>query len=143
MVMKSFNNKELLAYLDEALPAETMATIEDALRQDTKLTARLTELIARRDSGTHSLGEIWRRCRLSCAPREQLGSHLLGILPDEESGYISFHIETIGCRYCQANLADLKAQQSAAADRAHSEKTGQRRKKYFQSSAGHLQAAKR
>ncbi len=101
-------------------------------------------MIARRDSGTHSLGEIWRRCRLSCASREQLGSHLLGILPDEESSYITFHIETIGCRYCQANLADLKAQQSAAAaNRAHSEKTSQRRKKYFQSSAGHLQTAKR
>jgi anti-sigma factor RsiW len=141
--MKSFNNNELLAYLDEALPADTMAAIEDALRQDVKLAARLTEIIARRDSGTHSLGEIWRRCRLSCATREQLGSYLLGAMSDEEAGYVAFHTETIGCRYCQANLADLKAQQSAAANRSHLEKTGQRRKKYFQSSAGHLQAAKR
>ena len=114
--MKSFNNNELLAYLDKALPAETMAAIEDAFAQDTKLTARLTELIAKRDSGTHSLGEISRSLPTELSPREQLGSHLLGILPDEENSYITFHIETVGCRYCQANLADLKEQQSAAAD---------------------------
>ena len=94
---------------------------------------QLTAMIARRDSGIHSLGEIWRRHRLSCASREQLGSYLLGIMSDEEAAYISFHIETIGCRYCEANLDDLKLQQAAAADRAAADKAAHRRKKYFQS----------
>jgi hypothetical protein len=138
-----YSPADLAAYLDEALPVETMAAMEDALRRDSQLTAQLTEIIARRDSGVHSLGEIWRRHRLSCPNREQLGSHLLGILPEEEAGYITFHIDEIGCRYCRANLDDLKAQQTAAADRAHSDRTSQRRKKYFHSSAGHLHAAKR
>ena len=138
-----FSQPDLIAYLDEALPADTMAAIEDALRTDPKLTAQLKDIIIRRDSGVHSLGEIWRRQRLSCPSREQLGSYLLRILPDDEANYIEFHIESVGCRYCQANLNDLKAQQAAAADRAHADGASQRRKKYFKSSAGHLQAAKR
>ncbi|HZZ26738.1 MAG TPA: hypothetical protein VFE46_01925 [Pirellulales bacterium] len=137
-----YSQADLIAYLDEALPAETMAAIEDALRSDSRLMTQLTEIIGRRDSGVHSLGEIWRRYRLSCPSREQLGSHLLGILSEQETAYIGFHIEMIGCRCCQANLDDLKMQQASAADRAASDRTSQRRKKYFQSSAGHLRTAK-
>jgi hypothetical protein len=81
----------------------------------------------------HTVGEIWRRHRLSCPTREQLGSYLLGVLEDDLAGYIRFHFEVSGCRTCQANLDDLKNRQTdepAATD--------SRRKKYFQSSAGHL-----
>jgi hypothetical protein len=138
-----YSQADLAAYLDEALPAETMTALEDALRRDAKLMEQLTVMIARRDSGIHSLDEIWRRHRLSCASREQLGSYLLGILSDEEAAHIAFHIETIGCRFCEANLDDLKLQQTAAADRAAADRAAHRRKKYFQSSAGHLHTAKR
>src|SRR5262245_17426638 len=130
---------DLAAYLDEALPAETMAAIEDALRNDATLTEQLSEIIARRDAGVHSLGDIWRRHRLGCTAREQVGSQLLGILSDEENDYIAFHLNKIGCRFCQANLADLKSQQAAA----EAEQAAKRRRKYFQSSAGHLRTAKR
>ena len=41
---------------------------------------------------------------------------------------------TRGCRFCQASIADLVAQQSAA----ESEIAESRRRKYFQSSAGYL-----
>ncbi len=138
-----FSQSELSAYLDEALPAEAMAAIESALRGDPQLTAQLVEIIAQRDAGQHSLGDIWRRNRLSCPTREQLGSFVLGILSDEESKFISFHIETTGCRYCRANLEDLRNQQTAAADRGAAEGTSSRRRKYFQSSAGHLRRSQR
>ena len=82
----------------------------------------------------HSLGEIWRRHRLSCPSREQFGSYLLGVLADDAADYVKFHIETIECRYCAASLADLRAQQSAA----DAEQVQQRRHRYFQSSAGYL-----
>lgn len=131
------NASDLIAYLDEGLPVEAMAAIENALRSDGRLAARLAELALRRDSGVHSLGEIWRRCRLSCPSREQLGSHLLGVLSDEESDYIAFHVDEIGCRLCAANLADLRSQHAEAAEPAVS-----RRRRYFQSSAGHLRPAK-
>ena len=141
--MTKFTQTDLIAFLDEALPAETMAAVEEAARTDSSLTAQLAELINRRDAGVHSLGEIWRRNRLSCPSRQQLGSHLLGALTDEESAYIQFHLELIGCRLCQANLDDLQAQQAEASHRAAAEQSVHRRRKYFHSSAGHLQTAKR
>ena len=145
MATIKFSPSDLSAYLDEALPAETMAAIEDALRHDPKLCNELAQIIARRDSGVHSLGDIWRRHRLTCPSREQLGSFLLGILEGEESAYVKFHIDAIGCRCCQANLADLKtlhAESAQAADTTGSASAA-RRRKYFQSSAGHLQSARR
>jgi hypothetical protein len=124
---------DLELYLDEALPAEEMARIEQALRTDRPLAERLAAINARRDSGVHSLGEIWRRHRLSCPTRQELGSYLLGAIAGEWQNYIAFHLETVGCRYCQANLADLKRQQAES-----SEAVQTRRRKYFQSSAGYL-----
>lgn len=126
-------NSELEAYLDETLPAAEMARLEQALRSDPALRTRLAELIARRDAGMHSLGAIWRRHRLSCPGRQQLGSFLLGAVEPGEADYIAFHLEVIGCRYCQANLEDLKARQQAE-DR----QVAARRRRYFQSSAGYL-----
>ena len=76
----SFSDAELAAYLDEALAPEAMAEFERAARDDAALLARLAEVSARRDAGVHSLGEIWRRHRLSCPTREQWGSYLLGTL---------------------------------------------------------------
>ena len=130
----NFSNSELEAYLDELLPIEQMAAIEDALRQSEALQKRVTAINGRRDAGVHSLGEIWRRHRLSCPPRDQLGSYLLGVLPREAADYVKFHLETIGCRYCCANIADLQSQQTAA----EAEVAERRRRKYFQSSAGYL-----
>jgi hypothetical protein len=128
---------DLEAYLDEGLPAEEMVAIERVLRGDCNLVGRLSSIHARRNAGVHSVGEIWRGHRLSCATKEHLGSFLLQALPEKLADYITFHLEVIGCRYCLANLADLKAQQKE--DR---EIIKLRRRKYFQSSAGYLRAGK-
>jgi hypothetical protein len=132
--MSHYSNSELEAFLDEALPVERMAAIEEALRHSDELQKRLAAINGRRDAGVHSLGEIWRRHRLSCPTREQLGSYLLGVLARDAADYTKFHIETIGCRFCQASVADLKAQQTSA----EAQVTEQRRQRYFQSSAGYL-----
>ena len=129
----TFRDSDLDAYLDEALPAEEMARIEKALREDRVLVRQLAVILARRDAGVHSLGEIWRRARLSCPSREQLGSLLLGALPEELAEYVRFHLDVVGCRLCQANLADLRNQQAEPAQAAET-----RRRRYFQSSAGYL-----
>jgi anti-sigma factor RsiW len=130
---RAIRQSDLEAYLDEALPSAEMARIELALRQDPALTKRLAAIHSRRNAGVHSLGEIWRRNRLSCPSREQLGSLLLGALPEEMADYVTFHLETAGCRYCQANLADLERQQAESQNAVQT-----RRRKYFQSSVGHL-----
>jgi anti-sigma factor RsiW len=132
----TFTPSDLEAYLDEALPPEEMARIEKALRGDSALVKQLASIQARRGSGVHSLGEIWRRHRLSCPSREQLAGFLLGAVSEALTGYIAFHVEVAGCRFCQANLADLRAQQTQPDQAAR-----MRRRKYFQSSAGHLKKA--
>lgn len=134
---RAYSQAELEAYLDEALPAELMARIEQALRNDRNLVRQLAAINARRDAGVHSLGEIWRRHRLTCATREQWGSYLLGALSKEATDYLTFHLEVVGCRACQANLADLRKQQAESHDAAQT-----RRRKYFQSSAGYLRREK-
>jgi hypothetical protein len=131
--MPRITQSDLQAYLDEALAPAEMAAIEAELRKKPELLHQLTAINSRRDAGVHSVGEIWRRQRLSCATREQLGSYLLGAIEREHAEYIEFHVRTIGCRYCQANLADLERQQDEQA-----ETTKTRRTKYFQSTAGHL-----
>jgi anti-sigma factor RsiW len=124
---------ELLAYLDEGLPVERMAAVENALRASAELRNRTAGLRSQRDEQGHSVGEIWRRGRLSCPTRHQLGSFLLGALPSDLAQYFHFHLETVGCRYCTANLEDLRQ----SANQATAE-TAQRRQKFFQSSAGYV-----
>jgi len=128
---------DLDAFLDEALPPEEMARIEQALRDDSDLARSLAAVVARRDAGVHTLGAVWRRHRLSCPTREMLGSYLLGVLDDETADYVTFHLEQIGCRYCRANVTDLRRQseQSAEEDRP-------RRRRFFQSSAGRLRRSR-
>jgi anti-sigma factor RsiW len=128
-----FTPSDLEAYLDEALPPEEMARIEKAARDDAALARSLASIHARRDEGIHTLGEIWRGRRLSCPTRHQLGTWLLGTIKEDLARYIAFHVELVGCRYCQANLADLRAQQDVA-----DQIVVTRRHKYFQSSAGYL-----
>src|SRR6185369_3602541 len=114
--MPRITQSDLQAYLDEALPSDQMAAIETELRNKPDLLKQLSAINARRDAGVHSVGEIWRRHRLSCPTREELGSYLLNVLDSEQSNYIAFHIKTIGCRFCQANLEDLQRQQKETAE---------------------------
>ena len=135
--MRPYTQAELEAYLDEALSPAEMAAMEATLRSRPDLLEQLGAINARRDAGVHSLGEIWRRNRLSCLTREQLGSYLLGALDEEQTSYVKFHLEAIGCRFCQANHDDLRREQEESHDLAQ-----RRRSKYFQSSAGHLRKKK-
>lgn len=130
---KTIRQSDIEAYLDEALPPDEMARIELALRKDPELSQQMAAIHSRRDAGVHSLGEIWRRSRLSCPSRRELGSFLLGALEENTADYITFHLETVGCRFCRANLADLESQQAEKQEHVQ-----QRRRKYFQSSVGHL-----
>lgn len=130
-----YSDAELQSYLDEAAAPERMAAIETALREEESLRIRLADLVSARDAGLHSLGEVWRRRRLTCPTREQLGSHLMGILPTDQADYVTFHIEIVECRWCAANLEDLQTQHSVSND---AESPNPRRERYFQSSVGRL-----
>lgn len=131
--MAQITREQLAGYLDDALSDSETARVEQALRQNEPLRRQLRELIQERDRGEHSLGAIWRRHRLTCPTREQLGSYLLGVLEPEVQDYIDFHLQTIGCSYCQANLADMQALQKEPPAKARA-----RRRRFFESSAGYL-----
>ena len=132
MSRKTITEEELRAYLAEQLPAERMATIERTLRDSEPLRQQLATLARHTDQGGVTVGEVWRRGRLSCPTRSQLGAYLLGALEVAQHEYLDFHLQTVGCRVCNANLADLQQAQSAAPEKQR------RRRKYFESSAGYL-----
>jgi hypothetical protein len=106
----------LRSYLADALPGEELARVEKALRESASLRARLEDVRQDRgDPNLHTLGAIWRRGRLTCPSRQQLGSYLLDALDPGLAGYITFHVETVECPFCQANLDDLRAKASQPA----------------------------
>jgi hypothetical protein len=134
-VSREITDAELLAYLDEALAPEELARIEQELRGSSTLQSRAARLLSERDAGGDSIGEIWRRHRLSCPSRSELASGLAGDLPPDRADYVRFHVETIGCPVCRANLSDLGgARRDATADEAA--QTDRRRKRIFESSVG-------
>ncbi len=130
--MTEFTDAELAAFLDEALPASRSSELEHQLRTDGNLRNRLIEVRGRETAGLHTIGAIWRRGRLSCPTRSELGQFVLGTLETQPHQYIEFHVNEIGCRYCQANLADLQAASQPDPQPA------KRRQRYFQTSAGYL-----
>ena len=102
-------------YLADALPPEAQARVEKALRESAELRARLEDVRQNRgEAGLHTLGAIWRRARLTCPTRQQLGSALLDALDPALASYIHFHIEVVECPFCHANLADLKGKAEPA-----------------------------
>jgi len=134
--MQEPTDAQLSAFLEEALPPEQLSAIEQRLRDDMDLRKRLAAIIGREDAGLHSVGVIWRRRRLSCPDRTELSQYFLNVLEEERASYTRFHIEQVGCRYCAANLDDLRQAQAVAA--GSTTEPSIRRKRYFETSAGHL-----
>lgn len=135
--MSEITREHLHAYLDDALAEAETARVEQALRSSEALRQSLRKAMLERDRGEHSLGAVWRRERLTCPSRETLGSLLLEVLDEGEQDYLRFHIETVGCPFCVANLLDLQNAQQEPAPRAK-----ERRKRFFQVSAGYLQSGR-
>src|SRR5438552_424660 len=135
--MINISREQLHAYLDDSLSDAETARIEQALRGSESLQRLLRAVMQERDRGEHSIGAIWRRQRLTCPTREQLGSYLLQVLEPDHQDYLDFHLRTIGCSYCLANLADLQALQAEPTAAVQ-----KRRRRFFESSAGFLQVCR-
>jgi DNA-binding phage protein len=132
--MTDITREKLDAYLDDALTEGETAQIEQALRASDALRRLLRTILQERDRGEHSIGAVWRRERLTCPTREELGSYLLRVLDAEQQEYLDFHLTTVACPYCQANLADLQARQEEPAPSAQ-----ERQRRLFEVSAAYLQ----
>ncbi len=75
------------------------------------------------------LTEVWEDHRPSCPKRSTIGGYHLGTLEPGWRDYVRFHLETLGCRFCLANLEDLKQSD----DHAHLERL---RERVLQSTVG-------
>jgi hypothetical protein len=131
--MPEITRTQLHAYLDDALDDRETAEVERALRESESLRKALRAIMQERDRGEHTLGAIWRRFRLTCPSRELLGSFLLQVLDGDQQEYVEFHLRTVNCPFCLANLADLQLLQKEAEP-----ETRQRRQRIFESSHGYL-----
>src|SRR5262245_9935020 len=132
--MTEITRETLRVYLDDALTEPESARVEQALRSSEALRGQLRLVMQERDRGDHSLGAVWRRARLTCPSREQLGSYVLQVLDPALQDYVDFHLRTVACPFCQANLTDLQSRQQEATPQVQ-----QRRRRFFASSAGLLQ----
>jgi len=54
--------------------------------------------------------DVWKLQRFSCPKRSTIGAYVLGTLDSEWHRYVDFHVNTVGCRFCMANLQDIQAQ---------------------------------
>ena len=135
--MTEFTREQLHAYLDDALSEAEMARVEQALRQSDALRRSLRQAMQERDRGEHSLGAVWRRERLTCLTRDELSGYLFQTHDAARQAYIDFHLQTVGCPYCTANLADLHARQQESEGQVK-----ERRKRIFAAGAGFLPGAR-
>jgi hypothetical protein len=135
--MAKISREQLHGYLEDSLSDTETAKVEQALRESEPLRRMLRLLMQERDRGEHSIGAIWCRERLTCLTREHLGSYLLQALDQAHQDYIDFHLRTIGCSFCLANLADLQSLHKEPAPKAKA-----RRRRFFESSAGYLQVCR-
>ena len=54
------------------------------------------------------LTRAWEALRPTCPKRSTLGRYLLQTLEPPWREHVQFHVERLGCRFCQANLDDLR-----------------------------------
>ncbi|MBE0534692.1 MAG: sigma-70 family RNA polymerase sigma factor [Phycisphaerae bacterium] len=59
------------------------------------------------------LTEVWEAGRMSCPKRSTIGAYLLETLDGAWHDYVGFHLNTLGCQFCRANLEDLRKQTAA------------------------------
>lgn len=78
----------------------TVQKIREALQADQSDTP-LTDTL---------LTAAWEAARPSCPKRSTVGAYLLDSLDADWHAYVDFHLATLGCRFCTANLDDLKQQ---------------------------------
>ncbi len=78
------------------------------------------------------LVQIWQQYRPSCPKRSTIGAFLLKTLEPEWQNYVDFHLNVLGCHFCQANYQDLLEQnQQKGADKLQ--------QRIMQSTVGFLQ----
>ncbi len=78
------------------------------------------------------LAQIWQQYRPSCPKRNTIGAFLLKTLDSDWQNYVDFHLNVLGCHFCQANYQDLLQQNQQKG-------AGKLQQRIMQSTVGFLQ----
>ena len=62
--------------------------------------------------------DLWENHRFSCPKRNTIGAYMLETLEPDWHQYVGFHLKVLGCRFCLANLEDLRSQSQEARQEA-------------------------
>ena len=81
--------------------------------------------------GETDLHAAWESHRPSCPKRSTLGKYTLDILSPAWKDFVDFHVKTLGCLYCNANLDELNRDTGSAI-------RSSKKKQLFQSTVGFL-----
>ncbi len=80
------------------------------LKQVRELVARSVNADMPEDGLEDLLTQVWEAGRMSCPKRSTIGAFLLETLDSAWHDYVGFHLNTLGCNFCRANLDDLRKQ---------------------------------
>ena len=111
------SNKELATLID--VTANEIAVVKH------RLIKRVSDLVGKSapeetfNFQETSLREVWEDHRPSCPKRSTLGQYTLGILPVAWNNFITFHVTTLGCIYCNANLTELSENEPSTQQADH------------------------
>lgn len=86
------------------------------------------------DTPDSLITDVWESQRPSCPKRSTLGGFTLDTLEPDWRSYVDYHVNKLGCRFCLANLEDLKEQTEAAEQQRF-------RQRVLESTAGFLSKA--
>lgn len=135
LMVLGLRNKEVAADLamTETAVAGVKFRVLERWRELTALEIRDHDWREADLAATSTVARIWREEGVSCPKRTTLGRYLLGVLDEEWSPYIEFHVGAAGCDRCNANLEDLRSE-----DERDTASHDQLRERCFASSVGFL-----
>ena len=93
--------QELAAQLEQGVAEpELLEHIESCEACQASLTALREEI----QSLQISISELWFRERISCPEEKELSDWRSGELDGPMEAYVAFHVEELGCPFCQATV---------------------------------------
>jgi RNA polymerase sigma factor (sigma-70 family) len=135
LFLSSLKNREIATAVGTSEPTVTRVK-QDALERLSRAAARHPlggggfTFPETEEGASDLIRKTWRANLLSCVKRSTLGAYSLGALEKEWKDYVTFHLETVGCEACAANLQDMREGGKAA--------TPESRERVFASSIGFL-----
>ena len=81
--------------------------LDDHIELCTACRSMVTSLREESEGLTISVGDLWVKERISCPHRDILLAYVNKSLSGEEMDYIEFHLETVECPYCQADVMEV------------------------------------